>query len=131
MVVSSACSSTASTPGPVSEQAEPSSAAVAEAVSEESATTGNTEDGKVLFVSKACAGCHTVEGFPEAQGKVGPELSRWESDSLIAGILPSSDENLREWLKDPPALKSGTLMPNQNLTGSEIDALIAFLRTLK
>ncbi len=92
---------------------------------------GNTEDGRVLFITKACSGCHTVQDFPEAQGKVGPELSHWASDSLIADVLPDTDENLRKWLKDPPVVKPGTLMPNQNLTDSEIDALIAFLRTLK
>ncbi len=97
----------------------------------EALTTGNAEDGRALFITKACSGCHTIQGFPEAQGKVGPELSHWDSDSLIADVLPDTDENLRQWLKDPPAVKPGTLMPNQNLTDREIDALIAFLRTLK
>ena len=69
--------------------------------------------------------------MPEAQGKVGAELTHQASNSLIVNILPNTDENLRKWLKDPSAMKPGTLMPNQNLTDSEIDALIAFLRTLK
>ena len=94
-------------------------------------TPGIAESGKAIFTSKACTGCHTIQGIPEAQGKVGPELTHWAGNSLIADTIPNTDENLRKWLKDPPVVKPGTLMPNQNLTDSEIDALIAFLRTLK
>lgn len=92
---------------------------------------GSTEDGKAVFISKACTGCHTVEGIPQAQGKVGPDLTHQAGRSLIAGTLPRSDENMRKWLSDPLAVKSVALMPNQNLTDDEIDALIVFLQTLK
>ncbi len=89
------------------------------------------EEGRALFISKACTSCHTVQGMPEAQGKVGPELTHQASNSLIAGVLPNTDDNLKKWLKDPAAVKPETIMPNQNLTDREIDALIAFLQTLK
>ena len=89
------------------------------------------EEGRALFISKACIGCHTVQGIPEAQGKVGPELTHEATNSLIAGVLPNTDENLKKWLKDPSAVKPETIMPNQNLTDREIDALLAFLQTLK
>ena len=88
-------------------------------------------DGKLVFISQACGGCHTVQGIPEAQGKVGPELTDWSDNPLIADTLTNTDENLRIWLKDPPAVKPASLMPNQNLTNNEINALINFLRTLK
>lgn len=69
--------------------------------------------------------------MPEAQGKVGPELTHVASKDLIAGVLPFNEENLKKWLRDPTTVKPETIMPNQGLTDSEIDALVAFLRTLK
>ncbi len=69
--------------------------------------------------------------MPEAQGKVGPELTHWASNSLIVDILPTTEENLKKYLKDPATVKPGALMPNQYLTDSEVEALVAFLRTLK
>ncbi|MFQ5916677.1 MAG: c-type cytochrome, partial [Candidatus Binatia bacterium] len=72
-------------------------------------TPVTAEDGRTVFIVQACVGCHTVQGIPEAQGKVGPELTHFASNSLIAGVLPNSEENLRKWLKDPPAVKPGTL----------------------
>jgi cytochrome c1 len=35
---------------------------------------------------------------------------------------------VRVWLKDPPALKPDTQMPNLGLSSEEIEALIAFLK---
>ncbi len=94
-------------------------------------TSDTAEEGRALFISKACVGCHTVQGIPEAQGKVGSELTHQASNSLIAGVLPNTDDNLKKWLKDPAAVKAEAIMPNQGLTDSEINALVAFLRTLK
>ncbi len=87
--------------------------------------------GKALFVSKGCVACHTVQGFSEAVGELGPELTHQAENPQIAGILPNTRENLKKWLKDPPAVKPETIMPNQNLTDSEINALVAFLETLR
>ncbi len=94
-------------------------------------TPDTAETGKAIFVGQACVGCHTIQGLPGAQGKVGPELTHFASNSLIVGIFPNTEENLKQYLKDPSAVKPGALMPNQNLTDSDIDALVAFLRTLK
>lgn len=130
LIAVSACSPTPSTPTPSLETSESSSTSGAtETLVAPSA--GNTEEGKVLFVTKACSGCHTVEEMPEAQGKVGPDLTHQAGGTQIAGLLPRSDENMRKWLANPPAVKPTTLMPNQNLTDDEIDALIAFLRTMR
>ncbi|MCH8883131.1 MAG: hypothetical protein IIA41_06480 [SAR324 cluster bacterium] len=52
-------------------------------------------------------------------------------DTIAAGTIPNTPENMRKWLKDPPAMKPGTLMLNLALTDQEIDALIEFLNTLK
>ncbi len=126
----SACSSEISTPAPTLEPEKPPPAVV-EKAPEGNVTIDGTEDGKALFISKACTGCHTIKGIPEAQGKVGPELTNQASNSLIVGVSANTEENLKKYLKDPAAVKPGALMPNQYLTDSEIEVLVAFLRTLK
>ena len=86
--------------------------------------------GKGLFVAKGCTACHKVAGVPEAVGDIGPVLTGVASRPTIAGgVLPFSD--LRKWLKDPPAVKPGTLMPSLGLTDQEIEHLVVFLTTLK
>ena len=92
-------------------------------------------DGAALFRAKGCSGCHTVKGF--AVGKVGPDLTHFESRKTFAGaIFDNNDENLRRWLLDPPKEKpmdpgNNLGMPNLNLTDDEITQLIAYLNTLK
>lgn len=130
-VIISACNSPASTSTPAPEMEKPSSVTVVEETSEETLPTDNVEDGRALFISKACTGCHVIKGIPEAQGKVGPELTHQASNAQIIGVVANSEENLRKYLKDPAKLKPGISMPNQHLTDSEIDALLVFLRTLK
>lgn len=130
-MIISACTSEAAATVPMLEPEKPSLTDEAEETVKETQTTEINEDGRSLFVSKVCSGCHIIEGIPEAQGKVGPDLTRQAGNSLIVGVLPNTDENMKTWLRDPSAVKPATLMPNQNLTESEIDALLAFLRTLK
>ena len=59
-------------------------------------------------------------------------------DLVKAGLsLPSASkylankENLTKWLANPAEIKPGTFMPNLELTEKEIEALIAYLGTLK
>ena len=81
--------------------------------------------GKALFEAKGCVMCHTNAAVHAAAGpfysgaKPAPDLTR----------VTLSDEYLRQWLKDPAALKPGTSMPNLNLKPEEIEALIAFLKS--
>ena len=78
-----------------------------------------------------CQGCHTIKGT-KAQGKSGPDLTHLASRKMIgAGLLALSDENLHTWISDPPAAKPGTKMPKLGLTREQIDAISAYLLTLK
>ncbi len=131
IAIISACSSEISTPAPILEPEKPPPTAVTEKTPEVTSVTDSDEKGKSLFISKACTGCHTIQGIPEAQGKVGPELTHQASNPLIVDVFPNTEENLKKYLKDPAAAKPGALMPNQYLTDSELEALVAFLRTLK
>ena len=86
--------------------------------------------GQGLFRSKGCASCHAVKGF--AAGAVGPDLTHFQQRKVFAGAMfELNEKNLRAWLRDPPAEKPGSIMPNLNLTEEEITLLIAYLDTLK
>ena len=92
---------------------------------------GAAAQGEQLFLAGACIGCHTVNGTT-AQGKVGPNLTHVASRTAIAGgILPFTEGNVKRWLKNPPALKPGSLMPNLNLSDADIEALTAYITSLK
>lgn len=90
-----------------------------------------TQKGRELFLSLACAGCHIVKGT-SAIGKVGPELTHIASKPNIAGVLsPVNAENLQRWVKNPPAVKPGTQMPNLGLDDQTIEDITKWLLTLK
>lgn len=82
------------------------------------------------IVESTCAACHTVEGT-SAQGNVGPALDGFANQDMIAGVLENNEENLREWLADPQAVKPGTAMPNLGLDEQQINALVEYLYTLE
>ncbi len=97
-----------------------------------SPSTGLAAQGEQLFMEKGgCLACHTVAGT-DAQGKIGPNLTRFGSRTTLgAGILENTDENLRLWISDLREEKPGALlMPTfqDTLTEGEIAALAAYLR---
>jgi cytochrome c oxidase subunit 2 len=46
-------------------------------------------------------------------------------------MLNNTEGNVRRWLSNPPAVKPGSIMPNLNLTKTEVDALTAYIQSLK
>jgi cytochrome c oxidase subunit 2 len=94
-------------------------------------TDPTAAEGAQLFQTRGCTACHAINGTP-AQGKIGPNLTHIASRAVIAGsILPNTSQELRAWLKDPPALKPGSIMPNLGLNDHELDVLVAYLQSLK
>jgi cytochrome c oxidase subunit 2 len=94
-------------------------------------TKGSTEEtGQQIFRRSACIGCHTIAGI--ASAKVGPDLSHVGSRGTIAGALfANTTESLHRWITNAPSLKPGALMPPQNLRGADLDAVVAYLQSLK
>jgi cytochrome c oxidase subunit 2 len=89
--------------------------------------------GKATFLSLSCVNCHRVRGTAAA-GSYAPDLTHLMSrDTLASGIIPNDPEgkNLRDWIKDPQAMKSGCLMPSFGLTDPQLDSVVSYLRTLK
>lgn len=95
-------------------------------------------EGRRLFVEKTCAGCHVVRGH-EGMGITGPDLTHIGSRTTIAaGLLENNREQMARWLKHPELVKPGNLMyttgyvPNNlQLNDAEVNALVAYLESLK
>jgi cytochrome c oxidase subunit II len=87
--------------------------------------------GRAMFVAKACFACHTIRGTI-AMGKVGPDLTHLMSrETIAAGMLPNTPDNLRKWIQNPPAMKEGALMPKVDMTDEQLNQITAYLETLK
>jgi cytochrome c oxidase subunit II len=95
------------------------------------AENAQTAQAKAEFLSLACANCHTVRGTT-AMGKAGPDLTHlMERQTIGAGVLTNTTENLRAWVNDPQKAKPGCLMPSMKLTGPELDQVMTYLQSLK
>ncbi len=85
--------------------------------------SAQVEQGKQLFYSKyACQSCHIVDTKAD-KGYIGPTLTQVGSRLNAAWIY--------YWLKNPQALRPGTIEPNRNMSDEEARALAAFLMTQK
>jgi cytochrome c oxidase subunit II len=88
------------------------------------------QDGARTFL-QLCTACHTVRGT-EARGRHGPDLTHVASrESLAAGLLPNTPEHLARWIADPQALKPRVQMPTFPLPPASIQALAAYLGSLR
>lgn len=92
--------------------------------------------GYQLFQTKGCVGCHAIAGFPEAQGRIGPDLTHVGSrQHIVAGWLENTPDNMRRWLRDPNEVKPdnymGAVVKRGYLNEDEIEALTAYLASLK
>jgi cytochrome c oxidase subunit II len=93
---------------------------------------GLVAEGHQLFLQTGCVGCHVIDGYPGAVGRVGPNLSGLGIRTTLAGgWLPNTAEDLGDWLRDPESIKPGSLMPNLNLNEDQIERLVAYLRSLE
>ena len=87
--------------------------------------------GHEVFMTARCATCHTVRGT-EAHGQIAPDLTHLATRSTLgAGTLPNTPAHLGAWIRDPQASKPGNQMPANPLKDDEIEALLAYLGTLR
>ena len=95
-------------------------------------TGGLAASGFDTFMNGQCIACHAIQGTP-AQGISGPDLTHFASRLCFAGCMLQNDdpEDITTWLRDPPAFKPGSFMPNYHLSESDLQALTAYLLTLE
>lgn len=87
--------------------------------------------GRALFQYKGCASCHRHDGLDVTR------VSATDSDRFFASVIGAPDLThyqpdpafVRQWLRDPRAVRPNTGMPNLQLSEGEIEALLAFLLT--
>src|SRR6266446_6878698 len=88
-------------------------------------------EGRRIFETTACINCHTVSGTV-ADGRFGPDLTHLMSrDTIASGAAPNTPENLQTWIQEPDAIKPGSLMPAMKLNDHDLNALTAYLETLR
>jgi cytochrome c oxidase subunit 2 len=51
--------------------------------------------------------------------------------TIASGTLSNTKENLGRWVLNPQMIKPGTQMPPSPLSTVQLDALLAYLETLK
>jgi len=91
---------------------------------------GPAAEGKAIFASRACVGCHTIRGV--SSGPIGPDLTTFGSrQTIAAGILPNTIDNVTEWIKNPTAIKPDAKMPALGLTDQQARAVATYLAGLK
>ena len=87
--------------------------------------------GKRVFLLAPCSSCHAITGV-EAYATVGPNLTHIASRRTIAaGTLPNTRGNLAGWIVDPQSIKPGVRMPANQLAAQDLQALLAYLETLR
>jgi cytochrome c oxidase subunit 2 len=87
--------------------------------------------GQQLFLSSPCVMCHTVRGT-DAGGTVAPDLTHLMSRKTIAaGTLLNSREHLASWITNSQEIKPGNHMPPVPFKAEDLNALLAYLETLK
>src|SRR5271168_5310875 len=70
-------------------------------------------EGRRIFETTACVNCHAI------------------SDTIASGVASNNRENLRAWIQSPDSIKPGSLMPARQLPDHDLDALTAYLVTLR
>lgn len=94
-------------------------------------TDAKTIRGRDLFQSQSCALCHAVQGTI-ANAQHGPDLTHVATRQTLASLaIPNSRAQLAAWISDPQKIKPGSNMPATPLSAADLDALVAYLETLK
>ena len=120
----------------------PAGASAAQTAAEDALVARGRE---VFFRESYCVLCHAIEGTA-AVGVIGPNLTRiGRRNTIAAGLLENTPENLAAWITDPDGVKPGAQMPGAdysatyegltfpplNLNEEQIRALAAYLSSMR
>jgi mono/diheme cytochrome c family protein len=76
--------------------------------------------GRMVFRDQGCYGCHIAEGMGTP---IGPDLSRIGAKR--------NETDLTRWLRDPSMQRPTAHMPKLQLSDAEVQALAAYLGSLR
>lgn len=89
------------------------------------------QTGAQIFAGKTCGNCHNISGTT-ANGQAGPDLTHLASrQTLLTGLIPNNKESLARWIENPQEIKPGANMPKFYLDKDSVNALVAYLSSLK
>jgi cytochrome c oxidase subunit 2 len=87
--------------------------------------------GRDVFMRARCGTCHSIRGS-DAAAQAAPDLTHIASRSTLgAGSLPNTPDNLAAWIEDSQRVKPGNQMPPNPLAAEDLQALVAYLETLR
>ena len=87
--------------------------------------------GRGIVEHGPCALCHAVRGT-QAGGRTAPDLTHFASRSTIAAATaPNTPGHLAAWIANPQHLKPGNRMPATGLNAEDLQAVVAYLETLR
>ena len=91
----------------------------------------SVSSGRRIFEKTACVNCHAIAGT-SAAGRFGPDLTHVMSrDTIGSGVIANTPANLRRWIRNPDDIKPGSRMPAMHLNDQELDAVTAYLSSLR
>jgi cytochrome c oxidase subunit 2 len=94
-------------------------------------STPEQAHGLSVVESGPCAMCHSIRGT-HAGGRTAPDLTHFATRSTIAaGTVPNTRGYLGGWIADPQHLKPGARMPATGLSSDDLQAVIAYLESLR
>jgi len=98
------------------------------------ATTDLAAQGQEIF-NKSCIGCHAVtpsNKMPDT-ARVAPNLTNFGNRSRVAGILPHTKTEVKNWIRNPEQYKPGNMMTGKypQMSEQQLDALAEYLMSLK
>jgi cytochrome c oxidase subunit 2 len=97
---------------------------------------GDAVRGQAVFLSAGCANCHMVRGLDDTSVDasvidLGPDLTHLQTRFTLAGAtLTNNRGNLAGWVVGAQHIKPGSLMPNIDLSGEDLQVLLAYLESL-
>ena len=95
------------------------------------ATEGQTkaDTGQQLFDSKQCSKCHNVAGKGAKIGKLDGVAAKLSAADLRKWLTATTEMEAK--LRTKPVVKMSPKVKALKLTDAEVDALVAYLQTLK
>jgi cytochrome c oxidase subunit II len=94
-------------------------------------STDEQTRGRQIVEQGPCALCHTIRGTT-AGARTAPDLTHFATRSTIgAGTVPNTRGYLGGWIANPQHIKPGNRMPPTGLSANDLQAVIAYLETLR
>lgn len=91
-----------------------------------SAQDALVEKGQQVFTAKKCSMCHSVAGKGNPKGSLDGVGAKWKADEIRQWIV-----NSKEMAAKHQATRKPPMLDFSKLPKGDVDALVAFLQTLK